>query len=180
MGALPTLLPPGRPPPTPHPPRPASLCRAQRLSLICHARFCSRSATPRQSGPQSRLRPLERASPRLHPCPVLPIFPLHRSELPKLFWYVGGVKVYLEGGLKTRVRKFGRKRFHSDRCKREYRQYRTWVEAGKWGVPGVEPIWVARLGKRASGSAAAWQAPRAGHPLQHMFTRYVPDATPPR
>jgi hypothetical protein len=25
----------------------------------------------------------------------------------------------------------------SDRCKREYRQYRTWVEAGKWGVWGA-------------------------------------------
>jgi hypothetical protein len=33
------LLPPGRPPPTPHPPRPASLCRSPRfsLSLLCVA-----------------------------------------------------------------------------------------------------------------------------------------------
>ena len=37
-----------------------------------------------------------------------------------------------------------------------------------------------RCGKRASGSAAAWQASPAGHPLQHMIPRYVPDAPPPR
>ena len=37
-----------------------------------------------------------------------------------------------------------------------------------------------RLGNRASGSAAAWQASPAGHPLQHMIPRYVPDAPPPR
>jgi hypothetical protein len=33
----------------------------------------------------------------------------------------------------------------SDRCKREYRQYRTWVEAGKWGLC-VTPIGVRCLG----------------------------------
>jgi hypothetical protein len=33
----------------------------------------------------------------------------------------------------------------SDRSKRGYRQYRTWVEEGKWCV-GVHPIGVGRLG----------------------------------
>jgi hypothetical protein len=31
-----------------------------------------------------------------------------------------------------------------------------------------------------SGSATAWLVPPAGHPLQHNFSREVPDATPPR
>ena len=37
-----------------------------------------------------------------------------------------------------------------------------------------------RLGLRASGSTAVWQACSAGHPLEHMFTRDTLDATPPR
>jgi hypothetical protein len=28
-----------------------------------------------------------------------------------------------------------------DRCKREYRPYRTWVEAGKWGVGALRYGW---------------------------------------
>ena len=35
-----------------------------------------------------------------------------------------------------------------------------------WGEP--TRIWVARLGKRASESAATWQAPQADHPLQQI------------
>jgi len=48
----------------------------------------------------------------------------------------------------------------------------------KSAVPGRRSSSCMRL--RASGSAAAWQAPRAGQPLQNMFTRDIPDATPPR
>jgi hypothetical protein len=36
---------------------------------------------------------------------------------------------------------------------------------------GVIPIGPLSVGKRVSESSAAWQAPRAGHPLQHMISR---------
>ena len=61
------------------------------------------------------------------------------------------------------------------RCKRENLPYRlSWDSEVGWGGRGPR-----RLGKRVSGSAA-WQEPRADHPLEQMFPRYVPDATPPR
>jgi hypothetical protein len=50
------------------------------------------------------------------------------------------------GGPKPRVEILKKNYFgNSDLCKREYRPYRTWVEAGKWGV-GMKPIGVGRLG----------------------------------
>ena len=47
----------------------------------------------------------------------------------------------------------------------------------------MTPTGVGRLGKRPpSESAAAWLVPaaRAGHPLQHLFTRTTSDTTLPR
>ena len=56
---------------------------------------------------------------------------------------VTGYLMSIKGAPKPQVRKidFG----NSDRCKREYRQYRTCVEAGS-GVGGGRPIWVASFG----------------------------------
>ena len=45
-------------------------------------------------------------------------------------------------------------------------EYRTWVEAGKWGA-GVTPIGVRRLGWRLSGSAAAWLVPPGEWPVSN-------------
>jgi hypothetical protein len=47
-------------------------------------------------------------------------------------------------------------------------------------MPPTHPIGVARLEKRASGSPAVWQAPRAGHPLEHMTARDIPAPLDPR
>jgi hypothetical protein len=61
----------------------------------------------------------------------------------------------------------------------DYRQHRTWVEAGKWGWGAGDPIGVARLGKRASGSAAAWLVPPEGHGLQREALVYEKYRTQP-
>ena len=69
----------------------------------------------------------------------------------------------------------------------EFRREQTGISAtpdlgGGWEVSpsmGVIPIGPRSVGKRVSESSAAWQAPRAGHPLGYMMTRDIPDATPP-
>ncbi len=87
----------------------------------------------------------------------------------------------IKGNLEPRVRKFGRKTISVTPTGANGNIGNTgpglsW-EVG-WG--GGRPIRVRRCGKRASGSAAAWLAPPAGHPLQHNFSRDIPDAIPPR
>ncbi len=82
---------------------------------------------------------------------------------------------------KPRVRKFGRKTISVTPTAANNTGPGFELEVGwevGWG--GGRPIGVRRCGKRASGSAAAWLAPPAGHPLQHNFSRDIPDATPPR
>ena len=51
---------------------------------------------------------------------------------------------YLRVDINPGSEKFGRPAYqndfgNSDRIKREYRQYRTWVEAGKWGGGSAPP-----------------------------------------
>jgi len=58
-------------------------------------------------------------------------------------------------------------------------EYRSWVQLGS-GVGGGRPIGLGHFGLRAEVSPAVWQACSADHPLERMYTRYVPDATPSR
>jgi len=79
-------------------------------------------------------------------------------------------------GNRTEKKDFG----NSDRCKRGYRQYRTWVEAGggevvcRGAADRGGPFGVAGLGERRR------LVPPAGHPPHHMFRRYTSDSTAPR
>ena len=90
-----------------------------------------------------------------------------RASLHRCSKLKGGPKPFRKSNWKKQIRYF--------RCKRDYRQDGTWVEAEKWGV-GITrrraTFGVAGLGerRRLAGTSSMCQ------PLQHMLTRTPSDA----